>query len=586
VIRQLDCEADLPPVAIIADAHCHDIHSDYDTTGITLDGQTLTLRSWADTRRASRVFNESRAALKLALHDIQKRGIKHVVLLGDYSDDGQIEATERIIQLLRHHRDRYGTKFFAITGNHDAYGPSGKHQSTRFVSSPKQTTLVTSDPKVAATEPGSAILTSKMYCEGVPQGIARMAEFGLFNQSNYLHWETPFGRNDSLESRQYIARSEDGLQAHRLVDASYLVEPVEGLWLLMIDANVFEPRNGQWKPSQKQAFLDSSEAGWNSLLRNRPHVIDWISEICSRADQTGKTLLAFSHYPTIDPFADVGNDAEKLFANSEMLRRQPDLAVSEALMNSGLRLHFSGHLHVSALSQRTNDANTLEDCAVPSLAAFPADYKIVHPDSLSIDTVQLDSMSLDPMVMSYYRDEAITAGDPEDAALQASCYGEFLYRRMHTRVIHHYLPKEWPEDIAGLLSDASTADLALLMLMAPDAVHSSTMTGMSGMASAQIINRLEQKTTQHSVTLDELSACRMTQLISDWYCLRHAGFQARAYIGSDNIKIYRFLTDCFADPATRIESNPQAFFAIFLRMLKSSLQRSELSVTRECLLSV
>ena len=29
-----------------------------------------------------------------------------------------------------------------------------------------------------------------------------------------------------------------------LVDASYLVEPEAGLWLLMIDANVFEPRDG------------------------------------------------------------------------------------------------------------------------------------------------------------------------------------------------------------------------------------------------------------------------------------------------------------------------------------------------------
>jgi len=80
-------------VAIIADAHLHDIHANYDGATTTLGEQSLTLRSWADTRRSSRVFNESRDALIAALDDIVNRDIEIVILLGDYSDDGQIEAT-------------------------------------------------------------------------------------------------------------------------------------------------------------------------------------------------------------------------------------------------------------------------------------------------------------------------------------------------------------------------------------------------------------------------------------------------------------------------------------------------------------
>lgn len=577
-------KADLPAVAVIADTHCHDIESHYDWDGITLNSQQLTLRSWADTRRSSRVFNESKAALELALHDIYKRGIKHVVLLGDYSDDGQIEATERTVEIFRRHRDQYGTNFFAITGNHDAFGPFGKHQSTRFVKNPRETVLVTSDPKVAATEPESSILTPKMYCEGVPVGISRMSEFGLFRQSDYLYWESPFGQSDAVQEREYIARSADGLQTHKLVDASYLVEPENGLWLLMIDANVFEPRNGQHKPTQKKAFLDSSDAGWNSVLRNRPHLIDWITDVCTRAKQTGKTLIAFSHYPVIDPFVDHENSAGKLFGDNEMLRRKPELSVSETLLKAGLRLHFSGHLHVSALSQRVNGTRKLEDCAVPSLAAFPSGYKVVHAhtDDLSIDTIQLSTMPLDSHLMAYYREENSASDEVVDIALDATNYGEFLYRRMHSRVIHHYLEKEWPKDIAHSLTDKTTIDLALLMLARS---NGNTQMQLTDAPSVELVRTLELALFEQALSFDDLAGCSMIQLVTDWYCLRHAGYLARACIHPDRFRIYMFLADSFGDIEPIEESTPQAFFAIFLGMLKSSIRRSDPIATRERYLS-
>ncbi len=108
---------ELPAVAVIADAHFHDIDSDYDFCATPFNGKYGTLRSWTDTRRASRVFNESGAALNTALDDIRQRGIRHVVLLGDYTDDGQVEATQRLASLLRKHRDKHGLHFYAIAGN-------------------------------------------------------------------------------------------------------------------------------------------------------------------------------------------------------------------------------------------------------------------------------------------------------------------------------------------------------------------------------------------------------------------------------------------------------------------------------------
>ena len=576
-------KANLPPIAIIADAHVHDIESHYDFSGKQVAGNALTLRSWADTRRSSRVFNESRAAFLHALHDIENKGIKHVVLLGDYTDDGQIEATTRMVDLLKNHADQYGTHFYVITGNHDAFGPLGKHQSTRFVDDQNHTVLVTSDPKVAATEPESAVLTPKMYCEGVADGVLKMSAFGLFNQPDFVHWESPFGLSDSLENRRYKACSEDGLQRHSLVDASYLVEPVEGLWLLMIDANVFEPRNGQRAPHQKKAFLDSSDAGWNSVLKNRPHLIDWISDVCTRAEQTGKTMIACSHYPIIDAFCDSRNSAATLFGNHEMLRRKPAKEVADVLLNAGVKLHFSGHLHINAQSLRTNGKDSITDCAVPSLAAFPACYKVVHTctDALSIDTIQLSSMAVNPLLIAHYRDEIINEGDADHAALNASSYGEFLYQRMHCRVIHHYLEKDWPNDIAASVLDTNTADLALLMLTSTTSTRENTLAPQSLRNAPSQLETLESEMSQHGLTLDELGACSMTQLISDWYCLRHAGLIAIEFISPANLRIYTWLTDRFANSAPEEAATHRAFFAILLDMFKSSMHRTHKPLANE-----
>src|SRR5690606_39128897 len=96
-------------------------------------------------------------------------------------------------------------------------------------------------------------------------------------------------------------RSSDlGRIRRRMIDASYLVEPVEGLWLLSLDANVFEPRNGAHDPVPEASYHDSTDAGWNAMLRHKPFVLEWASWVAARARAAGKHLLVFSHYPMID----------------------------------------------------------------------------------------------------------------------------------------------------------------------------------------------------------------------------------------------------------------------------------------------
>lgn len=560
---------------MIADAHFHDIASDYDFRATPFNGKSGTLRSWTDTRRASRVFNESAAALNLALEDIHRRGIRHVVLLGDYTDDGQVEATRRLASLLRQHREKHGLHFYAIPGNHECYGPAGKHQSTRFVTSPGESVVVTSDPEVAASQAEPAILTRKMYCEGTPEGLLPMREFGLFKQSGYLHWESPFGLDDAVAARRYDARSADGATSHSLMDASYLVEPAAGLWLLMIDANVFEPRNGQQDMRRKKAFLDCSDAGWNALLRNRPYLLDWISDVSLRARQLGKTLLAFSHYPIMDSFDDWSDSESRLFGQTEMRRRRPARQVAESLLDTGIQLHLGGHMHVNGISTVTRDGRQLTDIAVPSLVAFPSAYKTLHPEpgQCRLETIALNDMPLDPWLLNCYRAENMALGREDDSALEANDYGTFLYRRMISRVSQRFLPREWPAEIAQEMTCTNAADLACFLIAQRQSPESLSFGALPPAALASSRIRLESLATAYGLAMAEIEACSMMDLIVDWYCLRQAGHQANGFFTLERRDLYHFLTQEFGDVQSGATNAMAAFLTIFLGVMKLAMQR-------------
>ncbi len=84
--------AEMPTIAVIADAHFHDLYGDYDFKGIETEHGHMTARRLTDTVRSTRVFNESHHALHAALDEVARQGIRHVILLGDYSDDGGLDA--------------------------------------------------------------------------------------------------------------------------------------------------------------------------------------------------------------------------------------------------------------------------------------------------------------------------------------------------------------------------------------------------------------------------------------------------------------------------------------------------------------
>ncbi len=536
-----------PEIAVVADAHFHDIDADFSFSGLRIGGRALTMRSWSDTRQSTRVFNESAGALHAALEKVEKRGIRHVVLLGDYSDDGQRATTEKLADILQRHSRDHGTAFYALPGNHDIFGLRGRHHTKEFLTEAGRPILVSSDAGLAGKGP---VFSDSMYCEGYPEGLRPMANFGFFRRPEYVHWESPFGSSDSEEDRLYEVSSPDGRNRYQLMDASYLVEPTPGLWLLMIDANVFEPLDGAFTHGEEAAFTDSTAGGWNAMLRLKPFILSWISDVARRARRLGKTLLAFSHYPALDPF-DGACEAEKaLFGETNVVRRTPRLEVEDAFCAAGVHVHFSGHLHVEGLTRRGHDKGSFTNIAVPSLVAFPPAFKVIKPShhDVVIDTVELAATSVDHRLLAGYRLETAASHEHGEAAHAAETYGDFLRAHKRALVVHRYLPKEWPGAIAASVLPMSVAQ------------------------AIECFPGKGEGLTPSSVALAE--NLPMIELIADWYCLRQGAYLAIAYIEPERLALYRLLAGQFGLEPGAHDGSLARFLGIFFGALGAFLDRA------------
>ncbi|MDH4439884.1 MAG: metallophosphoesterase [Rhizobium sp.] len=542
-------------LVVIADAHVHDIEGDYGIPGIAVGERRLSLQTWAHSRESTRVYNESSLAFEAALDVVASRGIRHVVLLGDYTDDGQRRTTESLAKRLWEHEARFGTRFYALPGNHDIFGPAGRHQSRHFLVPDGGSVRVSSDDR---DPPSGSVVTPVMFCEGYPAGLMPMARYGYFRRPDDLSWETPFGHDDSPEARTYEVASEDGTNRYQLMDASYLVEPEPGLWLLMIDANVFEPRNGSFRRGSKSAFIDSSGAGWNALLRLKPFLIDWIADVAARAQASGKTLLPFSHYPTIDPFDDREGYEQALFPDGVISLRRPKDEVAEALISAGLKLHFSGHWHIDGVSRHQHLDKTLTNIALPSLVAFPPAFKhlSVETGCLTVETIDLSTLPLDGDVMALYRREAERNGLVPDEALQAIDYGDFLRCHAKALVAHRYFRREWPQDVIRIIATMSVADLLCDPRTAPQHHRAASL-----------------------LVANAFSDLSVLDLIADWYCLRQAGSMALSLIGQQRLDHMRRIAGPYADPPSasdEIQTHPVvAYLEIFFRSMQFYVDRAE-----------
>lgn len=440
--------------AVIADPHLHDVHGDYrrGRIGAARLPDGLELRTLADTVQSTRLYNESGAAFRAVLDDIAARGVRHVILVGDYSDDGQDESVAASLALMRAYGERFGMRFYSTVGNHDVYGYSGRSLDRNFLLADGESFCVSGS---RPDDGGRVVFNPAMRCRSYADGLPRA--LGFFREAHHLHWETPFGASDALEDRGYTVASPDGRTVRRFIDASYLVEPVEDVWLLSLDANVFVPRDGDAFASAEEEFDDSTDAGYNALVRHRPYLVDWIADVSRRAAQLGKRLISFAHYPAVDPFDATFEDERRLFGQTIFVRRTPTRATSGILARAGLGLHFSGHLHIDNVSRHGG----LTNVAVPSTAGYPGGYRLLSLDGAGavLDTVRVPGLGVDQAILRAYRREAGRSGLDVGDLLEAGDFDQFCIRHLREVARHRFIAREWSPEAQAAIGRMSVADL-------------------------------------------------------------------------------------------------------------------------------
>ncbi|MFA0404346.1 metallophosphoesterase [Vibrio sp. 10N.222.52.C12] len=511
-------------VAFMPDIHFHDVYGDFQDGSFAglpnaISGKNATIRTMESQMNSTRLFNENYFAMIAALDDVVERGVKYVALPGDFSDDGQPVHMRGLVSIFDHYRDTYGLEFFAAPGNHDPVRPftipagksdflgeGGKNQ--RIYSRGKEECVGYEDEWTTIPGDGdnlATICTEEVREWGYEEIMSILGTHGFYPQQDYLYFETPYSSAQARTNYSYELAKEEAAFDKRMYeicyegtggsykengysscsevpDTSYLVEPVKGLWLLAIDANVYRPKENSSDSSvDGNTFDGSSSAGYNMMLTHKEHVIDWISDVVKAAKEQNKTLVSFSHFPMTDFYNGASEEIEDLFGEgSHQLAREPDDNTSRTLAATGLNIHVGGHMHFNDTGKKSFNIDgvqhTLFNIQAPSLAGYIPAYKLlnIRPDNqIEVETVVIDQVERYNELFSHYEEEheyltANASNEEEEAKiwdiniLDSKSYYELTDWHIRELTRLRFLPSDWPIEMREMIMHMNGEEMMIM----------------------------------------------------------------------------------------------------------------------------
>jgi 3',5'-cyclic AMP phosphodiesterase CpdA len=270
---------------------------------------------------------ESSELLDAAIDKINALPVDFVLVPGDLTKDGEALNHKNVAEKLRKLTEA-GKPVFIINGNHDVQN----RNASRF------------------TEAGA---------EPVP--TVAPTEFAANYQDNGY--------------RAALARD-----AHSL---SYVVEPVNGLWILAMDSC----RHRENKPTKKPIT-----AG-----RFAPETLEWITQMLDKARSEGKAVMGMMHHGLLEHYA--GN--RKYYGDYVIKDNQ---AVSRLFSACGLRLVFTGHYHAQDITSSVQNNQWLYDIETGSLATHPCPYRLItiSNQTLTVHSERIESIPSHPTGFTNY----------------------------------------------------------------------------------------------------------------------------------------------------------------------------------------
>uniref|UniRef100_A0A494G910 Calcineurin-like phosphoesterase domain-containing protein n=1 Tax=Solanum lycopersicum TaxID=4081 RepID=A0A494G910_SOLLC len=402
----MDAQYEPVKIAFLSDVHFQDLYgsfSDNDFKGIInpKTGKPTILRTMDAQLHSTRIFNENYFAFLKALDDIAQKGIKIVAMPGDFSDDGQAYNLRGLHKILDKYHDQYGIEFYMTTGNHDPVGPfrqdSGKDD---FLGQDGFPLGIYSKENI---EPNRKIITKDIAESGYLEILDELKDFGFYPKKENVFWSTPFTEysyqdysyKKAWQNADYSRRMYNVSEGFPVPDLSYVVEPVKGIWLMAIDGNTYIPKNTSGSPENPENYKEAS-VGYNNVLTHKKHLIEWVKRTMAEAKKNDKTVIAFTHYPMVDFNDGATPELKSLLGEKKwQMERVPEEEVAKAFAETGLQIHFAGHMHINDTGIRNFNGRMLVNIQVPSLAAYIPAYKIliIHSwDKMEVRTEVLDDV--------------------------------------------------------------------------------------------------------------------------------------------------------------------------------------------------
>ena len=525
-------------IAFLADVHFQDIYAKFPDAGYhgienPKTGEYVNIRTMESQLESTRIFNENYFAFLKALDDIASKNITYVVLPGDFSDDGQPVHIRGLKKILDSYSEKYGMRFLLATGNHDPTRPFGIMGGKKdFLGRLGRRQPIFSDSIFLdmQTDGWPPIISKEIQEWGYAEIMETLGNFGFYPQKKDLYWETPFTSYNYSNYSFNKAQNAADLSQRRyaipdahfsIPDATYLVEPEEGLWFLALDGNVY-PRKENADPKRGESF-GSASIGYNNVLKDKSYLFKWIKSVSDRAEKLNKTLIVFSHYPVLDFHDGATPQIKELLVKDKMQsHRVPNESVAHKFIEAGVKIHFGGHIHINDTEIYTSDeGEKLINVQVPSLASYVPSYKTVTytaKGDIKVNTVIVGDVKRFDELFDLYQQEhqyllAQNKKTWNNAILNSDNYTEFTQFHLKGLVQGRFM-KDWPDDVKNILGKLSGKQL-LFLLGAED-----------GLSENEI---------------DAFGDWRLHDLIIDLYKLRNADKLALKDIGKIRFEQYQYL---------------------------------------------
>ncbi|MDP4276391.1 MAG: metallophosphoesterase [Bacteroidota bacterium] len=222
-----------------------------------------------------------------------------VLIPGDLTKDGELIDHETVARLLRQ-LTIHGIKVVITVGNHDINNP----EAMRFIGD-------------------KTVPVPTVQADRIP---FIYADFGF---------------------RNAISRDPNSL--------SYVCEPIKGLWIIAIDANMYYDNNN----------VSSVTKG-----KIKPETLNWIETQLAKATSKNKLVIAMMHHGLIEHFT----GQEQIDPGYVIEDWQH---VSDRLIDDGLKVILTGHYHANDITYREHNGKRVYDVETGSLGQYPCTYRML-----------------------------------------------------------------------------------------------------------------------------------------------------------------------------------------------------------------